>query len=459
MRNWQGKKVLVIGAARQGLAAARYLAGKEASVVINDARPKESFGKVIKELENLNIASHFGDHPTSLLKDIDSICISGGVPLTLPIIQEALKSGIHLTNDSQIFMEVAKAKIIGITGSAGKTTTTVLIGAIAQAQVEKNQKVWVGGNIGDPLINYVDDIQPDDWVIIELSSFQLEQMDISPHIAVVLNITPNHLDRHGTMSAYTAAKSRILAYQGKNDICVLNREDTRSKDLFTLVSGKLITFGMDRPQNYNGVFSNNGEIIFADGKNETTLVEKDILQLPGKHNFFNALAACAAGIAAGFKPKAMQEGIRSVKGIPHRLELVHEIGGIRWINDSIATAPERVIAALHAIEQPLVLLLGGRDKDLPWEPLAALMHDKKPKTILFGEAADLIESEILQFEKGNPVYPLYKKDTFEEAFFKAVEISEPGETVLLSPGGNSYDAYHDFEERGEHFRSLVKGLA
>ena len=459
MRNWQGKKVLVIGAARQGLAAARYLAGKEASVLINDTRPKEAFGTVLKELENLNIGTHFGNHPIQLLKDIDSVCISGGVPLNLPIIQEALKSGIHLTNDSQIFMEEVKAKIIGITGSAGKTTTTILIGAIARAYVGENQKVWVGGNIGDPLINYVDEIRPDDWVIIEISSFQLEQMDISPYIAVVLNITPNHLDRHGTMMAYIAAKSRILTNQNTSDICVLNREDTGSKDLFGLVAGKLATFGMDRPQNKPGVFSHKGEILFTDGKKEISLVERDTLQLPGNHNFLNALAACATALAAGFDPKAMQEGIRSVEGIPHRLELVREIGGVRWINDSIATAPERVIAAIHAIEQPLVLLLGGRDKDLPWESLVALLHEEKPKTILFGEAANLIESAILQFEKGNPAYPLFVKNAFEEAFSKAVDISEPGETVLLSPGGTSFDAYRDFEERGEHFRTLVEGLA
>jgi len=458
LKNWQNNKVLVIGAARQGLAVARYLARKNASVVLNDVRSVEDFGNELDELTALQIEMKFGGHPLQLLNGIDLVCISGGVPLTLPVIKKAVKSGIPLTNDSQIFMEATDAKTIGITGSAGKTTTTILIGAIAKADAKAGETTWVGGNIGDPLINYVDKIQADDWVVMEISSFQLEQMDISPNIALVLNITPNHLDRHGNMAAYTAVKSRIITYQKSDDIAVLNLDDAGSSGLFDLVPGKIITFSNDRPTEYQGVYSDRDDIVFTNGINDTVLMNRKYLRLPGDHNFLNALAACAVAIAAGFSPEAMREGIWSVEGIPHRLELVRKVGGVCWVNDSIATAPERVIAAIQALKQPLVLLLGGRDKDLPWQSLAELMHVEKPKTVLFGEAASLIETALREYENGDPAYPLHITESFEEAFRKAASIAEPGETVLLSPGGTSFDAYRDFEERGEHFRKMVEEL-
>lgn len=459
MTSWQGKKVLVIGAARQGLSAARYLAKRHAHVVLNDARPIEEFNGIVNQFEYLPIDLHFGGHPIRLLKDVDVVCVSGGVPLSLPIIQQALKVNLPLTNDSQIFLETVQARVIGITGSAGKTTTTVLVGAIAKADARPDQTVWVGGNIGDPLLNYLDEIRPNDWVIMELSSFQLEQMTVSPSIAVVLNITPNHLDRHGNMAAYTTAKSRILTFQNPTGIAVLNRDDAGSAQLESQVAGKLITFGTKHPKTKPGVFLSGNEIVFWNGDKSSPLATREILQLPGTHNLCNALAACAAGVAAGFSPEAMRAGIHSVKGIPHRLELVRETGGVRWVNDSIATTPERVIAAIHAVNSPLVLLLGGRDKNLPWQSLVKLMHTEKPKTVLFGEAAALIKQAIMQYENSSPAYPLFTTRSLAEAFQKAVAIAKPGETVLLSPGGTSFDAYRDFEERGEHFRRMVEEIA
>ncbi len=458
-RDWQGKRVIVIGAARQGLAASRYLAKRSAHVILTDSRPLSDFNNLEAHLSGFSVELQLGGHPTDILENADLICVSGGVPLTIPLIKEAKIRGIPLTNDSQLFMEEVNARVIGITGSAGKTTTTVLTGAIAKAALEPKVKVWVGGNIGFPLIEHLDEIQPEDWVVHEFSSFQLEQMTLSPHIAVITNITPNHLDRHKTMQAYTAAKTHILEFQNAEDLAVLNREDPGSRSLAEKTAATILTFGFNKPTGKEaGVFIKNEGFIFFDGQKETTLFPTHALKLPGRHNHANAMAACTACLAAGFPVKAMREGISSVKGIPHRLELVREYKGIQWINDSIATAPERVMAAMNAIEGPLIMLLGGRDKDLPWEALAVMLHKRHPKVVLFGEAGSLINSALKKYEGTAVSYPLFQVKTLEEAVQKASELAEKGDIVLLSPGGTSYDAYRDFEERGEHFRELVKAL-
>jgi UDP-N-acetylmuramoylalanine--D-glutamate ligase len=455
VQNWQGKRILVIGAARQGLAASRFLAAHGALVTLNDSRPQQMFNNCLDSLEKLGIRCHFGGHPLELLQEIDLICVSGGVPLELPLIQAALQKGIPLSNDSEIFMQAVPARVLGITGSAGKTTTTTLCGEIAKAALAAPHRVWVGGNIGFPLIENLEEMQAEDWAVVEFSSFQLELMTVSPHIALVLNITPNHLDRHKTMQAYTAAKAHILLHQNENDFAILNRDDPGSLSLAGQVRGRLLTFGFNPPENGEGCWLDNGEIKMKSRGNISSLMPTSALHLTGRHNLANALAACAAAYAAGFPPEAMQQGIAAVKGVPHRLELVRERSGVRWYNDSIATAPERVMAAVHAIQTPLVLLLGGRDKDLPWGDLAGLLRARRPKVILFGEAGDLIRTALL---KSGVNYPLDQVSNLEDAVKKADQIAVAGESVLLSPGGTSFDAFRDFEERGECFRRLVKEL-
>ncbi len=460
MKNWQGKKVLVLGAARQGLSAARFLAGRQANVVLNDQRPESAFIHISKELGEMGVRTCFGGHPTDLIDGVDIVCVSGGVPLDNPIVQKAKIQGIELSNDSQIFFETVNARVIGITGSAGKTTTTILVGEIAKRSARKNQKVWVGGNIGQPMLDHVEEIGNDDWVILELSSFQLELMSVSPAIAVILNITPNHLDRHKTMENYIAAKARILQFQNEKHHAILNRDDINYGSLLNKVRGSIITFGRSMPEDeYPGVFIENDSIVYEENDLSKNLVPPDCLHLPGEHNRMNLLAACAVSIAAGFPPAAMREGVERVSSIPHRLELVREVAGVRWINDSIATAPERVIAALRAIQSPLVLLLGGRDKDLPWEDLAVCLRDIKPRVILFGEAANMIHAVLQRCENGVFPYSVYSTKNLEKAVKLAYQISQPGDTVLLSPGGTSFDAYADFEERGRHFREMVEAFA
>jgi len=460
MNNWKGKNILVIGAARQGFAATRFLSRSGAKVTLNDKKEVGQFDQLDIPLDGASVEFHFGSHPLNLLDGKDLICVSGGVPLDIPIIEEAKNQGIPITNDAQIFLEQITANVIGITGSAGKTTTTTLIGEIAKSAVHPPTNVWVGGNIGNPLIDHVDQIRERDWVVMELSSFQLELMSNSPKIALITNITPNHLDRHKTMKDYIEAKANILAFQNKSDIAIINRDDPNAYDLRNRIKGHMLTFGWEKPDTDScGTFIDDDMINYFDGKDAHAIMPLDKINLPGKHNYANALAACAAGIATGFPIKNLYEGINNIKNIPHRLELVMVQNGIRWVNDSIATAPERVIAALDATEGPLILLLGGRDKNLPWENLAKKIAARQPKLVLFGEAGEMIEDVLRDNAYCGPYYQIDRFKKLSDAVMHAAGIAVPGESVLLSPGGTSYDAFTDFEERGNEFKELVEKIA
>ena len=462
MENWSGKKVIVIGAARQGTALSRYLASKGAQVILTDMHSLDDLPANLPDLEKLGIQLRLGGHPLELLEGADLVCVSGGVPLTIPFIQAALQRGIPLSNDSQIFLEACPAQVIGITGSSGKTTTTALVGLMAQKYFEMKQnghRAWVGGNIGNPLIEQVDQIDEDDLVVLELSSFQLELMTRSPQIAAILNITPNHLDRHGSMQAYIAAKSRILRFQHAGDVAILNRDDPGSWSLAEHLKSDLISFGFQKPDSkQNGTYIYKDAIWLQLGRESLKMLPLEWIQLPGRHNIANVLAACAIAAAASIALPAIQTAIEEFTGIPHRLEFIRNINGADWYNDSIATAPERTMAAIEAFEGPLVLLLGGRDKNLPWDDLAQLIHQRVRAVVLFGEAAGLIEKALGAVKKGETLQVISRCNTLEEAVQAAAKLAQPGDTVLLSPGCTSFDAFKDFEERGEYFRKLVNVL-
>jgi UDP-N-acetylmuramoylalanine--D-glutamate ligase len=461
MSNWSGKHVLIIGAARQGLALARFLAKEGAQITINDKQSVDTLKSAIEQLDGLKVRWVGGGHPISLLNECHLVCLSGGVPLDLPIIQEAVRREIPLSNDTQVFMEEVPCPVIGITGSAGKTTTTTLLGRMADAAMHSPKKAWVGGNIGNPLITSVNQMKTGDLAIMEISSFQLEQMTISPAIAAVLNITPNHLDRHGTMETYIAAKARILDYQKSDDIANLNRQDTGSWNLRPHVKGKLVTFG-EAPSTTGepGTRLVKDMIVYADGGTIEPLLPVSDIQLRGRHNVRNVLAACAIARAAGFSTEAIQQGIQGFGGVAHRLEFVREYRGTRWYNDSIATAPERTMAAIPSFQEPLILLAGGRDKNLPWEDFARLANQRVNHHILFGEAAEKIEAEVIkQQDSASKLKDIHLCGTLKEAVLHAAGIIKPGDVVLLSPGGTSFDAYKDFEERGEEFRKWVQQLS
>ena len=456
MTNWNSTHTLILGAARQGIALARWLSRHGSRVTLSDSRSLEQLASARASLADVNVKWVAGGHPLELLNNTDVLCISGGVPLTLPIVQEAVKRGIPLSNDTQIFMEAAPCKTIGITGSAGKTTTTTLVGNMAKLSVQNS--VFVGGNIGDPLINYVDDMTASDLAILEISSFQLEQMTISPSISAVLNITPNHLDRHGTMEAYTNAKARILEFQTKNDTAILSHDDKGAWNLHNKVKGKLLTFSMnDLGHGLSGAYFHDGLLNLRDGNAYLPLILREKIKLPGDHNVANVLAAFTIGHAAGFKLDDMLEAVEEFRGVPHRLELVRELHGVRWYNDSIATAPERSMAAINAFDEPIVLMLGGRDKNLPWDEIAKLICQRVDHVVVFGEAAELIQKAVSAV--GGAGVDLRRAGNLKEAVIAAAEVASAGDVVLLSPGGTSYDEFKDFAERGETFRKWVQELS
>jgi UDP-N-acetylmuramoylalanine--D-glutamate ligase len=322
------------------------------------------------------------------------------------------------------------------------------------------EKAFIGGNIGDPLISYVDDMQPDDLAILEISSFQLEQMTVSPDIASILNITPNHLDRHGTMDDYISAKARILDFQCENGAAILGRDDEGSWNLHNRVKGRLYSFGFSKmEEDSEGTYFNDGILYLYDHHVDIPLLRRDQIELRGEHNVLNVLAAFAIGHAAELPLDAMLTAAEDFRGVPHRLEFVRDLHGVRWFNDSIATAPERVLAAIHSFDEPIVLLLGGRDKKLPWDDLADKIHQRVDHVVVFGEAADKIIKVMTNTGPQKRSFTLDHVENLFAAVQKAAEVAESGDVVLFSPGGTSFDEFNDFEERGEKFRLWVHKLS
>lgn len=462
MKNWTGKRVLIIGAARQGQALARWLACHGARVTLNDLRPPDDMRAAQAALSDMDVEWVLGSHPLELLERVDLLCPSGGIPLSLPILVEAMQRGIPLSNDTQIFLEAAPCKTIGITGSAGKTTTTSLVGKMAVEGLSSNdqhsKQVYVGGNIGDPLIKYMDDMKPDDLAVLEISSFQLDQMNISTHVAAILNITPNHLDRHGTMETYIAAKARLLEFQQANSIAILGRDDAGSWGLRDRVHGKLLGFSLTPLEaGLDGAYLDKDLLTLRDGSACIPLLRRDQVHLRGDHNVSNVLAAFTIGHAAGIPLDAMLTAAGKFHGVPHRLELVREWNGAHWYNDSMASAPERTMAAIRSFDEPIVLLLGGRDKNLPWNTLADLIHQRVEHVVLFGEAAGIIEAALGPLS--GQMRTQVRCKGLREAVASAAQVAKSGSVVLLSPGGTSFDEFTDFADRGERFKTWVQELS
>ncbi len=322
----------------------------------------------------------------------------------------------------------------------------------------------MGGNIGNPLIADLDQIRPDDRVVMELSSFQLEVMTMSPHIAAVLNITPNHLDRHKTMEAYIAAKRNIVAHQKPEDLAVLGYDDANARSLAIETAAHLLWFS-GGAEVEEGAYKTNGDLTLrtADGDRQICWVSD--IRLRGRHNLLNVLAACVLAGAAGVPVEAMQQAAATFAGVEHRMELVRELAGAHWYNDSMATAPERSLAALRSFDEPIVLLAGGRDKDLPWGEFAHEAWQRVRQLITFGEAGPMIAREVGRKKQkagdnghAAGLEEITQVETLEEAVMAAARVARSGDVVLLSPGGTSFDAFRDFAERGDRFKELVRAL-
>lgn len=463
-------RALVIGAAREGCALARFFARLGASVTLSDAKPREALAASLDELGDAQVKLALGQRMPAL-DDVDALFISAGVPPTAPVVQEARRRGIPISSEPRLFTQLCPAPVLGITGSSGKTTTTSLVGDMQRAA---GRATWVGGNIGEPLLERLLDGPAPGIAVMELSSFQLELFapdyqgenpgalrssasravstaGWSPVVAAITNITPNHLDRHSSMEEYILAKSQILRYQDIADWAVLNEDSSAVRGLAALVRGRLLTTSLEQPVSM-GAFLRGDTLWLRDGAGEHPLCTTGEIRLRGRHNIANVLMAACCAFASGLDIPPIREVATTFAGVPHRLEPVRRYRGALYVNDSIATSPERAVAAMQAFAEPVVLLAGGRDKHLPWGEWAALVRQRVRELICFGEMAPLLE-QALERAGGGP--PLHRCSSLEEAVQVAARVARPGDVVLLSPGGTSFDAYRDFEARGEAFRAAV----
>jgi UDP-N-acetylmuramoylalanine--D-glutamate ligase len=451
---------MVIGLAREGLDLTRFLIAHGASVVVTDQKPAEQLQEAMAQLESGTLTPalsqrergspgpvtyRLGGHSVDDLDGIDVVYASPGVPPEHELLQAASARGIQVSSLVELFFALCPAPILGVTGSAGKSTTTSLIGDMF---VAAGRDVFVGGNIGRPLLGKLDQMSTSSWVVMELSSFQLESLRVSPHISLVTNVTPNHLDRHSSMESYWEAKGQILAHQTATDWAVLNADDAWT--LRYRPRGRALFFSLE------GVVDG----AYLAGDHLMLLGEPllDVAEVPlrGRHNLANVLAAMASAHAASIDRPAMQAAVRAFKGVPHRLQTVAERDGVLFVDDSIATAPERSIAALRAYDEPVVLVAGGRDKHLPMEAWADLIARRVKHVVLLGEMSELVARAL---QASDPSFTaISRAASMDEAVDQAARVARTGDVVLLSPGGTSYDMYRDFEERGHDFARAVGEL-
>ncbi len=451
-----GKKVTVLGLGVEGVDVVRYLASHGASVTVSDAKSPEALSPRIQELEDLPVRFSLGANRVQDATSADLLFVSQGVPLTLPAVRAARNRGVPVSSMTRLFLELCTGTVIGITGSSGKTTTTALVGAMFEAAGRRHV---VGGNIGVGLLGLLDDITPDTWVVMELSHSQLETAGRSPHIGCVLNVAPNHLDRY-TWEEYIALKLRILQEQSRDDIAILNLDDEVAASFAAEAPGQVVWFSGRRVPNGSAAAYVRGDaIVWRQASVETRLLSLDEIPLRGAHNVANVLAAVAVAGTVGLDSGAAARAVREFATVPHRLEPAGTVRGVAYFNDSIATTPDRALAGLRSFREPVVLLLGGREKLLPLEELAREAVDRCRAVVCFGEAGPLLEEALRSAAASTGAPPIERVETVAEATKAAGRYAQTGDVVLFSPACTSYDAYDNFEDRGEDFRRMVRRIA
>ncbi len=447
----QGKRVLVVGIARSGAAVAKFLTAKGTRVVLTDKKTKEELADTLKEFTAAPVDVIAGTYPEFGPGDFDFLVVSPGVPLNAPPVRRAFETGTPVLSELEVAYRFARSPIIAITGTNGKTTTTTLTGEIFK---NWGKTVCVGGNIGLPLVLEIEKYGPDDVIVAEVSSFQLECIDrFKPRVAVILNITPDHLDRHGTMENYIAAKARIFENQDSGDFTILNYDDPAVALLKQKTTGKVIFFSR-RHKLEEGVFVENGQITARFGGTTDRVCPVTEISIRGAHNLENALAATSAALAMGIPAGVIARTLKEFPGVAHRLELVTELNGIKFINDSKGTNPDASIKALEAYDEPIVLLAGGKNKGSDFSEFASRIKEKVRVLVIYGECRDQIREAV---EKTG-FAQIFEAGSFDEAVRTAAEQARPGEVVLLSPASASWDMFRNFEERGDRFKEVVMSL-
>ncbi|MDI3316906.1 MAG: UDP-N-acetylmuramoyl-L-alanine--D-glutamate ligase [Bacillota bacterium] len=456
----RGERVAIIGLGRSNRPLVRWFLARGARVAVFDRKTGEELGESLHELDGLEVERRLGPgYLDEGLAGFDRLVLAPGMRIDLPAVEEARRRGARIDGEIAILLrELARRRacVVGITGTSGKTTTTTLTGQIFR---RAGRRTWVGGNIGDPLIDRVEKIGAGDVVVLELSSFQLRLVDRSPQVAAILNIRPNHLDIHPSLEEYTESKRRIVRFQTAGDVAVLNAEDPACRA--SEAPGRRFWFALERgslPEEGEGAaWSERGRLRLRWLGREEELGPESEIPLRGRHNVANVLAAAAMARSLGVEPGVVWATVRAFHPVEHRLELCGHVGGATWVNDSIATAPDRTVAGLDAFTQPVVLIAGGYDKHLSYRPLAERMLTGLRAAILLGQTAPVIarELEMVSAERGVAPPPVERVGSLEEAVEAARRRARPGDVVLLSPASASYDMFRDYEERGRRFKQLV----
>ncbi len=496
--DFRGREVAIVGMGKSNRALCRYLAKEAAAITCFDRKTAEELGDAHKELSRLGVRWSLGPDYLSLLPSFKWIFLTPGIKKNLPEIVTARKNGAVISGEIGLFLERCKGRVCGITGSAGKTTTSTLAGMMLKESLP-GVPIYVGGNIGSVLIEEVDSIPPEALVVLELSSFQLELVTRSPSVSVILNLRPNHLDIHESFQDYVQAKKRIVQFQSQDDWCILNQDDPITCALVGECPGNTAVFSTETGPSDDGTgtkakcgdtcqtsrasqtlrapkqrawawLDRNDlklQVPSVDHTHPVTVASRDELLVPGNHNISNALAASLVALLMGGNPEGIGRAIRSFRGVEHRIEFVRKINGVTYFNDSIATSPDRTEAFLHAVPGPLALILGGYDKGIPFDGLAReIVARGDVAVVTLGKTAPLIEEAIEKAWQSAQKMPTRRKQArakpdmaraanLEEAVGIANAKARPGWSVGLSPACASYDMFTNFEERGQIFKDIV----
>ena len=447
-----GKKVLVVGAGRSGVAAARFLAARGATVALGDRKALGEWTDEARALKAEGVGLLPGEPPMWLMDQIQLVVLSPGVPTKAIPVRYCERAGAEVVGEVELAARFLKGRLVAITGTNGKTTTTTLVGELLKGAGLPTQ---VGGNIGTPLVSLVESSREDGWTVAEVSSYQLETIrEFRPAVAAVLNLMPDHMDRYESLTDYAAAKHNVFRNQTAEDVAVLNADDTVVASWAAGLSAHTVMFSARRELE-EGLFLRGRELVSRSQGAERVLVTRDEIRLRGLHNVENVLAALACGLACGASPDAMRETVRNFRPVEHRLEFVGEVGGVEFYNDSKATNVDAAVKAFEAfadVEGRIVLILGGRGKRAPYAPLAPLAAEKARALVLVGEDADRIESELKDYA------PIVRAADMADAVRRAHEAARPGDIVLLAPACASFDMFDSYEHRGRVFKEAVGEL-
>lgn len=447
----------VVGLGIEGIDLTRFLAAEGARVTVSDIRSRDALAEPLDAIADVvkggGATLSLGENREQDMTGADCVFVSQGVPPDLPALRAARRAGVPISSMTRLFLERCPVPVAGITGSSGKTTTTALVGAML---AEAGEDHVVGGNIGVGLLALLERIGPDTRVVLELSHTQLESIDQSPQLACVTNVTPNHLDQY-SWSSYVALKRRIFEHQRGDDLAIFHIDDEVAAAFAEEAPARVRYTSLLRPLPGDGVTVSGGLIVRREGGRETALLGRDEIPLRGDHNAANVLCALAVASELGAGDDAAAEAVRRFQGVPHRLEPVATVGGVQYVNDSIATTPERTLAGMRTYREPLVLLLGGRDKHLPLGELAREAVARCRAVVAFGEAGPVFARAVADARDGDRP-AIEQAGTIEEAVAAAARLAREGDVVLCAPAGTSFDAYRSFEQRGAAFRDAVAAL-